>query len=237
MPVTDRSQAKSGGWQQVRAAIQSFEADVTNAEFGEWGQSVFEGERKKPKEFFEITTTNVNVLEVSEPLAFEPEEFNFRINCSDYNGSFWIDAFLGKADELKLAIPDDIIGKRVRFKKEAFAYEVTDRQTKEKKSGTKFDWVIDAVLGDAGSPSSPSPVSSSGSAPTPTASNVDPMIEMLELAVGKTENQFRSAVGLNPAFPDYLKSLAKAGAITETFIKEGKLTLVKDGNKEVYQKP
>ncbi len=60
----------------------------------------------------------------------------------------------------------------------------------------------------------------------------------LEFAVGKTETQFRSAIALHPDFVGGdLLPMAKAGAVTASLIQEGKLVLIGEGTKAIYQKP
>ena len=59
-----------------------------------------------------------------------------------------------------------------------------------------------------------------------------------ELAVGKTEAQFRSAISLSPKFVSSpLLPIAKAGLVTAALLKEGKLVEVKEGNKTIYRRP
>jgi len=224
VPVTRKEDAKSGGWKQVRDAIQVFEGDVIKAEFGQWGGALVDatGKPVPPKEFLEIGCINVKIVQTSEEPNFVPTEFNFRINCSDYKGSFWIEDFLESADKFKLLIPDGLMSKRVRWKKAVREYNIEGEKVAT--SGFIIDGIIEG--GERPAPVAPSP-----------SSNSDPMEELLELAVGKTEQQFRSAVALNPKFANSpLLSLVKAGAITSSFVEEGKLKLVKDGSREVYQK-
>jgi hypothetical protein len=229
MPLTNRDEAKEGGWKQVREAVQVFEGDVVKAEFGQWGGQLIDdaGKPVPPKEFLEVACVSVNVIEVMGEMSFIPTEFGFRVNCSDFKNSFWVEDFLLSADKAKLLIPDDMIGKRIRFKK-------ASRVGSDPKY-TSTNFIIDAVLGASGSaPIATTPAPS----PVPATTGADPMVELLELAVGKTEAQFRSAVSLNPAFANSpFLALVKAGAITASLIKEGKLKIVKDGSKEVYQKP
>jgi hypothetical protein len=59
-----------------------------------------------------------------------------------------------------------------------------------------------------------------------------------ELAVGKTEAQFRTAISLDPRLAgNSILSLAKAGAVTSALVKEGKLKEVKAGGKTLYARP
>ncbi len=240
MPLTDRSQAKESGFAQVRAALQKFEGTVASAEFGQWGGKLIDDEGKPvpPREFLEIETTDVEVLEVTEELAMPIDEWNFRVNCSDFEGSFWVERFLESADKFKIQIPDELIGKRLVFEK------VTLVAKSPKFNSTNF--VIAGVKTQTVSKQAPRVIAKAQPAlaevdeiPTEEAPDaVDPMIAALELATGKTEAQFRTAVSLDPQFTGSpLLPLAKAGAITQALIADGKLVLVKEGNKEVYRKP
>ncbi len=61
---------------------------------------------------------------------------------------------------------------------------------------------------------------------------------MIALAIGRTDAQFKSAIGLDPAFVNspYLP-LAKSGAIMATLLAQGKVKLVTDVNgKQVYSR-
>ena len=246
MPLTDKSKAKESGFAQVRAAMQSFEGDVVAAEFGQWGGKLIDEETGKilpPREFLEIETVNVKVLEVTEELVMAIDEWNFRVNCSDFIGSFWVEEFLESADRAKLLIPDNLVGKRIRWRK--VTLEAVDNKGVRKPKFDATNFVIDAVLGEAGTPPPASPkVIASAQAeevavePAQVAPAEDPMEIACELAVGKTEPQFRSAISLHPSFVgSQLLPLAKAGAITQALVKEGRLVEVTEGNKTIYQKP
>jgi len=247
-PITNRSEAKEGGFAQVREALVSFEGDVVaqdargnKTEFGMWGGKLIgeDGKPIPPKEYLQVVCANVVPLEVTEELSMDISEgWTFRVNCSDYKGSFWVDAFLASADKNKVIIPEELINKRVLFKK--FTLEARD----PKYNSTNY--VIDKVSKAA--TAAPKIVAKTTAAPAAasieevTAEAVevlsnDPMEIALELAVGKTEQQFRSAVALHPEFINSpLLPLAKAGAITRTLVNDGKLKLVIQGNKQVYQK-
>ena len=237
MPITNREQAKESGFAQVREAMIAFEGDVVRAEFGQWGGALIDEDGKKlpVREFLEVENTNVKVLEVSEELAFMPDDWNFRINCSEFKGSFWIENFLLSADNAKLLIPDDLAGKRILWRKANQTYNIKGKEV------VASNFVIDKVLGAAAMVEPtivlPGAVAPIASAPAVTPSVEDPMAMALELAVGKTEAQFRSAITLAPEFKgNPLLPLAKAGAITAALVKEGKLVEVQDGNKVIYQK-
>ena len=248
MPVYNKADVKKGGFQQVREALVKFEADVVATEDGQWGGTLLgdDGKPLPPKEFLEIKCMNVKVLETSEPLTMDlnGQDFSFRINCSDYDGSFWVDEFLASADKLKILLPDGIVGKRVIWKKAKHVWTIKGKET------SYSNFVIDGVVGPSmigtapvGTPAPNPTVSSSVQVgtqiplpiTTPTE-QVDPMAVAADIAVGKTETQFRSAIALHPAFANSpLLALAKAGAITQTLINEKKLILVANGTKQVYQ--
>jgi hypothetical protein len=227
MPTYDRSAAKESGFDQIRASMLAFEGDVVEAVDGTWGHQPDE----PAKEFFEIKCMNVKILEVKEDLTFVPTEWGFRINMSDFKGSFWIDEFLRSADEAKILLPNGLIGKRIEFRKKDMPYKYKDKETKEEKEGVKTDWIIARVIGD--SSSVPAEAAS-----TPAAAPLDLTATALEMAVGKTETQFRSAIGIHPSFLGTpLLALAKTGGFTQSMIQEGKLKLVDEKGQKVYRKP
>jgi hypothetical protein len=237
MALTDRSQAKESGFAQVREALLSFEGDVDSAEFGQWGGTLIDDEGKPlpKKEFFEISCSNVNVLEVSEELSMPIEEWNFRVNCSDYVGSFWVEKFLASADEQKVQIPDGLVNKRVTFKKETL--KAFDRAGNPTPKFDSTNYIIAGVREKDSGGAVSAPVQEQTDAPA-QAPTEDPMEALLDIAIDKTETQFRTAVGLDPRFAGSpLLSLAKTGAITQSLVNDGKLALVKSGNKEVYKRP
>ncbi len=248
MPMTDRSQAKESGFAQIREALVAFEGDVVSAEFGQWGGQLTDeaGKIKPAREFMEITCINVEVTEVTEELAFVPDEWNFRVNCSDFKGSFWIEKFLESADRAKILIPDGLGGKRIAFRKETL--EATDKDGNRVPKFDSTNYVIDHIVG-GGAKAAPkvTPKVTTTTTPEPVAevaagaaevSTADPMDIARDLAVGKTEALFRSAISLHPAFiSSPLLPLAKAGAITKSLVDQGQLVEVKEGNKTVYQLP
>lgn len=224
MPITDRNQAKEGGWAQIREALIAFEGDVKSAEFDQWGGKLVDDDGKPlpPKEFLEIQCDNVEVLEVTEELSMSITDMNFRINCSDFKGSFWVDKFLASADEHKILVPGGLIGKRLMFRKETL--EARD----PKYNSTNY--VIAGVKEAKGKVESTKP-----STPEVSGEAKDPMDVAISLAVGKTEAQFKTAVALDPTLAaSPLLSLAKAGMLTQALISDGKLVLGEDGK---YQKP
>jgi len=240
MPLVNRGEARESGFAQVREAMLSFEGDVVSAEFGQWGGKLIDEDTGKPippKEFLEVSCVDVNVLEVSEELAMAIDEWNFRVNCSDFKGSFWVEDFLASADKAKLLIPDDLIGKRIVWKKAIRTWEIRG------KAVSYANFVIDSVkVAPKAAPKIAPKVSATPAVveevAEETAEVEDPMGLALELAVGKTETQFRSAVSLHPKFVNSpLLPLAKAGAITQALVKDGKLVEVQEGNKTIYQKP
>lgn len=238
MPLTDRKQARESGFAQVRAALQKFKGTVISAEFGQWGGQLFneDGQPLPPREFLEITCTDVEVLEVTEELVMPIEEWGFRVNCSDFKGSFWVDKFLESADKYKLLIPDDLVGKIVTWDKVTLvARDPKYNSTNYVIAGVEVSKAAPRVV----KPEAPvAPVEVAEEEAEAAKEAVDPMDIALELAVGKTEAQFRTAVSLDPQFiKSPLLALAKAGAITQALVNDGKLVIVKEGNKEVYQKP
>jgi hypothetical protein len=249
-PVTNRSEAKEGGFAQVRAALIAFEGDVVaqdargnKTEFAQWGTSVGDdGQPKPPKEYLQISCINVKPTEVTEDLTMDISEgWTFRVNCSDFKGSFWIDAFLLSADKAKVLIPSDLIGKRILFKR--FTLKAMDKNGVPNPKYDSTNFIIEKLIGVAGTvtqtaiPTVATTTTASSEAPTVTAPVVDLMDVAVELAVGKTETQFRTAVALNPAFANSpMLGLAKAGAVTQTLVNSGRLTLVQQGTKQVYQK-
>ena len=237
MPIINREEAKEGGFAQVRAALESFEGDVipqdargNKTEFGMWGGVLLddEGKPRPPKEFLQIVCANVKPLSFTEDLSIDISEgWSFRVNCSDYKGSFWVDAFLASADECKVLIPDELIGKRVTF--ERFTLEASN----SKYNSTNY--IIKKVSAVETGAAAPAVVETILVAEE--AVNIDLMAASLELAIGKTEQQFRSAAALHPSFiNDPLLPLVKAGAITQTLVNDGKLKLVTEDNKQVYQR-
>lgn len=239
MPITDRSQAKDTGFAQIRAAMTEFIGTVTGAEFGMWGGKLVddEGNPVPPREFLEISTTDVEVTETTEELSMPVDEWNFRVNCSEFNGSFWVDKFLEASDKLKLMLPDDLEGKRIRFRK------VTLEAREAKYNSTNFIPV--EIVGDSApakkskpaakaAPKKAAPVEQTEPDIDADVDESDPMDSAIELAVGKTEKQFRSAILLKGEFDASFKKMAKSGLVTGSLVNEGRLVLDED---EVYQLP
>ena len=247
-PITKREEAKEGGFAQIREALVSFEGDViaqdargNKTEFGMWGGKLIgeDGKPIPPKEYLQIVCANVVPLEVTEELSMDISEgWTFRVNCSDYKGSFWVDAFLLSADKNKVLIPEGLIGKRITFKR----FTLEAREPKYNSTNYVIDKVSKAAIAAPKIVAKTTPAPAAApieevAAEAVEVSSNDPMEIALELAVGKTEQQFRSAVALHPEFVNSpLLPLAKAGAITQTLVNDGKLKLVTQGNKQVYQK-
>jgi hypothetical protein len=229
MPITDRNQAKEGGFAQVREALTKFKGRVTSAEFGMWGGELVDdqGKKKQPREFLEITTEDNVVLASTEELSMDiTQNFSHRQNCSDYKGSFWVDMFLASADQFKVRIPDGLINKVVTFEKKTL--EAVDKNGKPNPKFNSTNFIIVGVE-DA------KIATTTESAKVQTQQEAaDWMSKAANLAVGKTEAQFRTSIALDPAFVNNpLLSLAKAGLLTQSLMADGKLVLV-DGK---YQKP
>lgn len=218
MPITDRSQAKEGGFAQVRDALQKFKGLVTDIQWGQWGGQLVDdqGKKKPPRDFLEVTCTDVEVLETTEELAMDiSEKFTFRVNCSDFKGSFWIDMFLASADAFKILIPDGLKGKVITWEKQTL-------EAKDPKYN-KTDWVIVGVENAPAGSTTKKVVS----AP------IDPLEVVFNLALGKTEGELQGAINNSPALagtPSF--PLAQNGMLTQALIKAKRLVVV-DGK---YQK-
>jgi len=231
MPIYKQDEAVEGGWAQVRKAMTKFEGDVVRVEEGKWPTGGFDAETGKPflpKEYFEITCADVKVLETSEELEMEVDgrEFSFRVNCSNAKNSFWVEDFLGSADKVGLLMPDGLLGKRLVFLKYT-------REAGEVKFNYT-NYIIDSVLGDAKSPLKADDVPAVPTQPAPPPAT-DGMKEALELAVGKTEDQFKTAARTNTIILSaQLLPVIQAGALQRSFVETGQLVVDEDG---VYQKP
>jgi len=231
-PIVHREEAKEAGWGQVRQALVKFEGTVVGAEFGQWGGKLFDdnGKPRPPKEFLEVKNVDVKVLEVSEELAMdiEGQDFEFRVNTSDFKGSFWVEKFLASADEYKLLIPDDLVGKRITWVKAL-----------QESRDPKFNVTNYIIAGVRAVEDGDKAVVGSGTTATPAkVETVDPMVIATELAIGKTETQFRSAISLHPAFVGSpILTMAKAGMVTAALVKDGKLVEVTADGKTTYAKP
>lgn len=243
-PITNKSQAKEGGFAQVRESLQSFKGRVVRAEFGQWGGKLIDddGRPVPPREYLEVESTEVEPLEVTEELSMDiSEQFQFRVNCSDFKGSFWIEKFLESADKFKVLIPDDLVGKVVTWSKVTLEAFNRDGEPNPKYNSTNYviagvqKGVVPKVVSKpkpALQHSSPAPVvepEEDGEEAT------DPLDIAMSIAVGKTEAQFRAAISIDPRFAGSpMIALAKAGGITTALLNEGKL--VKDGTGK-YQLP
>ena len=245
MPITDRSKLRKGGFAQVREALQKFEGDVVRAEFGQWGGQLFddEGRPRPPREFLEIDNVNVRVLEVTEELSMPIEEWSFRINSSEAEGTIW-DKFLESADNAKLLIPDDLVGKRIVWQKVTIIgseprFTTSNYVIAGVKAPVKPAPKIVAKVQTAKvQPAKALAEVEADTAEATEAESTDPMEVAAGIAMGKTEAQFRSAIALNPLFSNSpLLAMAKAGAITQALVNEGRLVIVTEGNKQIYKKP
>lgn len=231
MPIVDRSQAKEGGFDQVRKALDKFVGTVTGAEFDMWGGNLVDeetGKKRQPREFLEITTTDNEVLESNEELTMDiSEEYSFRVNCSDFKGSFWIDMFLASTDQHKLLVPDDLVGKRIVFEK--MTLEAED----PKYNSTNFI-VADVVKAESKSSVTKKKTVKEEKESSDEPVEGDPMELALQLAVGKSEAQFKVAVATHPDFANSpLLSIAKQGLLTQALVSEGKLIVDDDGKYQI----
>lgn len=238
MPLTDRSQAKDGGFAQVREALKKFKGLVTGCEWGKWGGELIDektGLAKPPREFLEITCEDVVILESSEEISMDISElFTFRENCSDYKGSFWVERFLESADKFKILIPDGLVGKIVTWEK--VTLEAYDKKGNPKPEFNSTNFIIIGIENAGASKpktSKPKELVPEGGAVAPPALT-DPMVVVQALAIGKTEGELKSAIEIAPALIGTpVHPMAKAGIITQALLGEGKLALV-DGK---YQLP
>ena len=219
MPITKREDAKEGGFAQVREALQRFKGLCTGATFDMWGGQLVNADGKKvqPREYLELSFTGTEVLEATEELNMDiSEEWSIRINCSDFKNSFWVDMFLASADKFKLLVPNDLKNKILTMEKQTL--EANDPQY------NSTSWVIIGV--EAGNTATPAPKAE------PAVQATDPTNAILELAVGKTEEELKAAISEtlkgHPMLP-----IAEAGLLTQALVNGGKLVLV-DGK---YQKP
>lgn len=234
-PVLNRNQAKDSGFAQVRDAILRIEGDVDSVTFDTWGGKLVDDDGKPvpPKEFCEVKLLNCKVLESSEELSMEIDgkDFSFRVNCSDFKGSFWVDLFLASADANKVIIPDGLLHKRVIFKKATLV-------AKKDPKFNKTAFIIEKVgeISKDGT-AAPVPAATATSAPATAPAAFDPIALACDLADGKTEAMFRSTISLEPRMVgNPMLSLVKSGALTEALVKDGLLTTVKDGDKTIYRK-
>jgi len=215
--LTDREKAKEGGFAQVREALLKFKGRVVKTDNAMWGGQLVDekGNKRPPREYFEIETTDNEVLEAKEELTMDiSEKFSIRINCSDSKGSFWVDMFLASADKFKVLIPGGIKDKIVTFEKQTL-------ENKDPKFN-KTDWVI------AGVENAPA-----GAKPASTAPQVDPLEIVYNLALGKTEAELQSAISMSPALTGLAAfPMAQSGMLTQALVKANRLKLV-DGK---YQK-
>lgn len=221
MPLTDRTQAKEAGFAQVREVLQKFKGLVTDVQFGTWGGNLIDPKTHKPvppKEFMEVTSTGNVVLESTEPLSMDiTEKYTFRVNCSDFKGSFWVEMFLASADAHKVLIPGGLKNKMITWEKATLENENPEYN--------KTDWVI-AEVADA---------PAGNTTPAPSAAAPDPKALIADLAVGKTDAELQAAIDTAPGLMgSNVLPLAKSGMLTQALIKEGKLVLAGDGK---YQKP
>lgn len=220
MPITKREDAKEGGFAQVREALQRFKGLCIDAIFDKWGGQLVDDDGKKlqPREYLELSFIGTEVLEATEELNMDiSEEWSVRINCSDFKNSFWVDMFLVSADKFKLLVPTDLKNKVLTMEKQTL--EANDPQY------NSTSWVIVGVE----EPIAGTAKAIKTEAPTQAA---DPSSAILELALGKTDEELKAAISEalkgHPMLP-----LAESGLLTQALVGGGKLVLV-DGK---YQKP
>lgn len=252
MPLYNKEEAKKGGFAQVRDALQSFEGLVSSVDEGQWGGKLIDddGNPLPPKEFFEVESLENIPLEVTEELSMDiSERFTFRVNMSEWEGSFWVDEFLVAADKVGVLLPQGIVGKRVVWEKVTKTWDIGGV------TRTYINFIIKEVKAQTPTRVPPKVTAKVAKAPATVAvvpeevtpseaefgseeEKFDPMVASQLLAVGKTEQQFRTAIVLDPRFEgNPLLQLAKAGGVTQALVNDGKLQLVMDGDKAVYQIP
>lgn len=228
MPVTKTEDLKEGGFAQVREVLQKFKGKVTSAPFDLWGGQLVDpatGKSRPPREYFELNFTDVEVLEATDELSMDiSEQWSVRINCSAVKNSFWGKMFLPSAEANKIVVPDGFPGKILTMEKQT--YEADDA------AFNKTDWVVVAVE-EGGNPAPKTKAAKAETTIAPTAT-VDPMAFITELAIGKSEDELKTAIaGAKELQGSPVLPLAKTGMITQQLVNDGKLALV-DGK---YQKP
>jgi hypothetical protein len=224
MPVTKTEDAKQGGFQQVREALEKFEGDCVGVEYGQWGGKLVDdnGKPLPPREYYEILSANNAVLLSTEELSMDiSEKFSFRVNCSEYRGSFYIDDFLGSIEKQGLLFPDGLVGKRLVWQK--FTHEAKNPMY------NSVNFILEKVVGDA---KIPSPVPQENSAKVSSSGNTDMNLTdiVLNLAVGKNPTQLRNALNLQPELrASSLFPLIQSGALVKDLVEGGRLTIGADG--------
>lgn len=208
-PIFKSEDAKKPvGYKEIREALEEFEADVLSVEIGKWTESKYG--KKSTQEYFDFELSNLKVLKTNMPLPETlPDPFNFRVNCSETVGSWWIEEFVkGCIEKLKITFPEDVQGKRATFKRAARAFEITRNKVKEKVVTSNF--IITKI---------------SGIVKTDTkVEEKDLNLLALELLNGKTEAQFLMNARLNPLFTGtpVLESI-KSGEFLARMVAEGKV--------------
>jgi hypothetical protein len=242
VPIYDKTKAKpAGGFQQVRKALKRFEGDVIKAEIGVYGGGQDpNGKPLPPKEYLEIDTINNTVLEVSEPLSMDiSESYSFRINCSEKDNSFWVAEFLTSAEANKILLPDGLLNKHVTWKQ-------VIKESKDKKGNVDHNFdatgmiIVSVVpIQPGNNPNSTNPPQTAGNPVQAAVVTLEAFMAIItDLAIGKTEAQFRMAVPLDVrlASNQALVQMAKAGVLTANLLKEGKLKEETVDGKVIYQK-
>jgi len=230
MPTYKRSELKeSGGFAQVRDALESFEGDVIKVEEGMWSpQTNPDGTMRDAREFIEITSINNRVTKVNTELSMDiTTSYKFRVNVAGRN-SFW-DDFLDACDKLHILLPQGLIG-HVVWSKHTHQAMSKGVHTPEFDATNFIPVAFGASPGVVAQPVV--------QVIEPLAATTDPMELIMNLAIGKTDAQFKSAIGLDPVFVNsaYLP-LAKSGAIMQTLLAQGKVKLVDDAaGKQVYSR-
>jgi len=217
-PIYNMEEAVESGWAQVRSALVEFEGTVVDVVEDSYApRKDKDGTVIPGKEFLEVKNIDVKVLEVSEDLSMDidGQDFSFRVNCSKAKNSFWVEKFLASAAELNILLPDGILNKRVTWRK------VTQEANNPVYNYTSFVPVGVRDPEELGEETPKAPVNL--------------MEAAADLAVGKTRQQFLSAVSLNRTFNGTeVKDMLEAGTLIDYLISEGLLDTTESKGKTVF---
>mgnify|MGYP003145334524 CR=1 FL=1 len=251
-PITNKADAKKNGWAQTREAVTEFKGLVTSAGFDQWGGVLFDdnGNPKPPREFLEVKTTdNIVIAATEDPSMDITSEYNFRANCSDFEGSWWVEDFLDASGKLNILIPEGLQGKVVTFRK-----VLREAINGKGVHNAQFDVrnYVPVAIEDAPVVAAAPPAPAAAPVPVPAAPPAEPpappvpvvapveadaqsaapatgddLLDIaLGLAIGNTDAAFKNAAGLHPKLVNSpLLPLIKAGAVIQTFVKEGKIVV------------
>lgn len=192
---------KEVGLKAVTKVVGTIEAQP---KFGTWD---------KGGDYIEFTLVDAEVIESESPVILKDDIFNFRVNYKPGKNSKW-DKFIVKPfEKLGIELPGGLIGKRVTFERKTISYG-------EVKAGKEFG---DFKAGDKIESTEYTPVEIEGGA----ADAKDYMAMALELANGKTEAQFKTAILTDATLrkvPE-IKDGAKSGALVKGWVKAKAATI------------